>query len=452
MVEKSARDRAASVTPEWLAQQVAEPSAAGIAATLARLIRQEQIPAGVMLPPVRQLSAVLHVSPATTSAAWSMLRKQRMVEGRGRQGTWVSGRRRTLAPERFENVANLWQTGSLDLALAAPDPNLLPDLRHALQHSIGDPDVNTYVRPAITPALRDAVTPTWPGCPESFLAVNGGYEGLRLILQSTLVPGDYVAVADPSAPRILDLLELAGARIIPVTTDQEGPTHDSLRNALRNGPAIFLYEPRASSRLGITMSASRRDQLGSLLEESDALILEDDGLGELAASSYHGFAGQLPRRTVLVRSYSKSHGPDLRIAVIGGAEEPVRRAQMFLQFGAGWTSRHIQNALAWMLTDSQTQEQIRYARTVYAERRNSMIALLKHRDVNVADHDGLTIPVPVTNAQQALLVLASHRIAADAGRASVQQTPAQIVRLSIGRKFDNPERIADIYALAARAV
>lgn len=439
------------VTTAWLAEHIADPSALGIASTVTRMVRQGDIQPGSRLPTVRALAARLVVSPATVSAAWMTLRKQRIIDGSGRQGTWVLDGPRMIVPERFDHVAKFWKGGALDLSAAVPDPALLPDPYHAIARAHRDPNINSYARPDIIPALEEAVAPTWEWQPEQWLAVNGGYEGLGLLITSRVVPGDYVAVADPSTPRVLDILEQAGARTLPVETDNEGPKTASLMQALQRQPVAFVYEPRSSSRIGATLSGQRRDDLATVLEGTECLIIEDDGLGELSRAPYKGLGALFPARSVLIRTYSKSHGPDLRLAVIGGASDPVERARRLKQFGSGWTSRVLQGALAWMLSDDATCRQVAHARETYTERRHNMIHLFAERGVTVPDRDGLSISVPLLSEERGLLVLASHGIASDSDRSSSIRSTPPVARLATGIDLPEPERIADAYTMAALA-
>ncbi|WP_332760640.1 PLP-dependent aminotransferase family protein [Pseudarthrobacter sp.] len=438
----------------WLSAQISEASAAGIATTVTQLIRAGEVAAGVQLPTVRALAARLAVSPGTVSAAWNILRKQRVIEGSGRQGIRVLERPALLAPQRFENVSRYWQGDVLDLTLAAPDPLLLPDLAQAVANAAPDPEQNSYRRPGITPALVNAVKPGWGWEPDSWLAVNGGYEGILLLVSSSILPGQHVAVADPATPRLLDILELAGVVVVPVATDADGPIAESLKQALTKQPVAFIYEPCANSRSGTNMTPERRDLIAEVLRDTRVLIIEDDGLGDLALGPYAGLGALLPSQTVLVRSYSKSHGPDLRLAVVGGPAEPMERARLYRQFGAGWTSRTLQNALAWMLTSDAVRAQVQRARTEYAKRRTQMAELLADRGVVVESHDdGLGLWVPVLNEQQALLVLASHGVAAGgASGGAIRSGHRQSIRLAIGKQLERPDEVADLYAMASRAL
>lgn len=451
MPDLSLPDDVPAASSAWLAGHISEPSAIGISATIARLVRNGELAVNTRLPTVRALAQRLGISPATVSAALTTLRKQRIVDGGGRRGTWVRDGLAVARPARYENIAHLWPRQTLNLSRAVPDPALLPDLRPALEGALSDPNVHSYNVIAISEPLRAAAAASWPFEPTAWLAVNGGFEGIHLLLATSVVEGDYVAVEDPATPRLLDIIDNLGARVVPVATDESGPVPSSLRAAMRRHPAAFVYEPRASSRLGATLTAKRRDQIAEILSDESRLIVEDDGLGELSAEPYNGLGTLLPDTTVLVRSYAKSHSPDLRIGLMAGAEEPIERARVYRQFGAGWTSRVLQNALAWMLLDPTSQQTVSTARDIYRQRREHLTALLQERAVPVSNATGLAIWVPVASEREAQLVLASHGIAvAAAGESWTRPGPAAI-RLATGLEIPDPVALADAVALAVSA-
>lgn len=439
------------VDATWLAEQIADASAPEIAATVGKLIRSGSIAPGARLPAVRDLAARLHVSPATVSAAWGQLRRRNVIAGQGRQGSWVSFRPQRSGPQRYADIETLWSSTTRNLIHAVPDPNLLPDLQQALMAATSDRRMNSYYREQITDELRAAVEPTWPTASGELLVTSGGYEGLRLVLASGLMPGERVAVASPATARLLDILEHVGIRPIPVAIDAEGPVPESLRSALTHGPAAFIYEPRSSSHLGVSLTVDRRDVLANELSAANVLVIEDDGVGEIAEAPYFGVGEVLQEQTILVRSYSKTHGPDLRVAVVGGHAESVRRANDMLQYGSGWTSRILQNSLAHLLQDPVAQAKVRRARGIYSQRRHQLVRMLAEHGVQVRSHDGLSVSVPVRNEQQALLVLASHGIAAIGTGSASLEADVQAIRLPVGAEFQSPKEITEVFALSARA-
>ncbi|MFB4302724.1 aminotransferase class I/II-fold pyridoxal phosphate-dependent enzyme [Actinomadura sp. NTSP31] len=437
----------------WLAERIGDRTARGIAASMTHLIRSGDLPAGTRLPTVRGLAAELGVSPGTVADAWSTLRRHRVVSAQRRRGTVVIGPPNVPHPARYERIGEFGNRLAVDLAIAAPDPALLPPLDAALAAGARAPRLNDYTRETITPALRAAVEPGWPFPPAGLLTVGGGYEGVQLVCQTVAVPGDRVAVEDPTGARLLDILEAQGAEVVPVACDDEGPEPDALAEALAAKPAAFVYQPRAHTPRGHALTPARAAALAELLAPTNTLAIEDDGTGEVSSSPMVSVGAHLPERTVLVRSYSKSHGPDLRIAVIGGAAEPVERVRVLRSFGTGWTSRILQDALAHLLTDPAAVATVARARGTYAERREGLASALAERGVRTGNRDGLMLWVPVADESAALVTLAAHGVAAAPG-SRYQIAPAGAhVRIATSRLPDAPlgvAELADLMALAAR--
>ncbi|WP_143544507.1 MULTISPECIES: aminotransferase class I/II-fold pyridoxal phosphate-dependent enzyme [unclassified Rhodococcus (in: high G+C Gram-positive bacteria)] len=440
-----------AVSAAWLCAQLTEMSAPELASCVHRLVKTGDIPRGSALPTVRALASRMHVSPATISTAWGILRRQNVIDGSGRQGTWVVDGHFKVGPPRYETVGKEWRAGVLDLTLAPPDPALLPDLATAVHRSGTEPGLNSYRKESITDRLRDAVSPSWPWETSALVSVNGGYHGLLLVTSATVVAGDYVAVADPSAPRVLDILDHLGARMIPIPCDSHGPDPVALSRALERRPVAFLYEPRASSRMGVSVNAARRDELAGILRKTDLTIIEQDDMGEVSDAMYNGLGPVFPERTVLIRTYSKSHGPDLRLAIVGGAGELVGRAHDLRQFGDRWTSRLLQNALAWMLTDGDTRKLIAEARTEYRARRETLAAMFAREGITVSPGDGLSVNVPVFNERASLLALASHGIAANGSSGSSIRRIEPSLRLAVGASWELRDQIVAAYAAASGA-
>ncbi|MEO3828067.1 aminotransferase class I/II-fold pyridoxal phosphate-dependent enzyme [Actinomadura sp. B10D3] len=437
----------------WLAERIADRSARGIAAALTSLIRSGEIPAGTRLPTVRGLAAELRVSPGTVADAWTTLRRHRVVSAQRRRGTVVIGPPNVPHPARYERIGEFGTRLAIDLAVAAPDPALLPSLDAALAAGARTADLNDYTRETITPALRAAVEPDWPFPAPGLLTVGGGYEGVQLVCQTVAVPGDRIAVEDPTGARLLDILEAQGAEIVPVACDAEGPVPGSLAEALTSRPAAFVYQPRAHTPRGHALTAGRAADLAALLAPANTLVIEDDGTGEVSTSPAVSVGTHLPDRTVLVRSYSKSHGPDLRIAVVGGAAEPVERVRVLRSFGTGWTSRILQDALAHLLSDPPTRETVAHARRTYTERREGLAAALAERGVPTGNRDGLMLWVPVADESDALVTLAAHGVAAAPGSRYQVVPSAPHLRIATSRLHDLPfplPELADLIALAAR--
>lgn len=441
-----------TVEASRLAEHIGERSARGIASALTDLIRRGDIAEGTRLPTVRGLAAELGVSPATVADAWATLRRHRVVSTQRRRGTVVIGPPSVPHPARYERIGDFGSRLSIDLAIAAPDPALLPPLGRALAAAARTERLNDYARETITARLREAVEPGWPFAAEGWLVVGGGYEGVQLVCQTIALPGDRIAVEDPTGARLLDIFEALGAEPIPVACDRDGPIPSALARALEANPAAFVYQPRGHTPCGHALTPARAAELAALLAPAGTLAVEDDGIGEVSAAPAVSVGEHLPGRTVLVRSYSKSHGPDLRIAVLGGAGEAVEKVRVLRSFGTGWTSRILQDALAHLLGDPEAERAVVRARETYARRRDGLAAALAERGLPTANRDGLALWVPVADESEALVTLAAHGVAAAPGSRYQIITSRPHLRIATSRLPEDPARraeIAEVIALAA---
>ena len=171
----------------------------------------------------------------------------------------------------------------------------------------------------------------------------------------------------------------------------------------------------------------------------------------------------IPDQVLHIRSFSKSHGPDLRLAAVSGPTAllaPVRHARAI---GQGWTSRLLQRVLAGLLRDEDCVLGIASARAEYARRRDLVVTRLATHGIDVPGTDGLNIWVPVRDEAAAVLRLASQGIAVTPGSPfSVEHPagtagptgpagPAGHVRVTTGLIRENHAEVADLIAEAAAA-
>lgn len=186
-----------------------------------------------------------------------------------------------------------------------------------------------------------------------------------------------------------------------------------------------------------------------MLAGSDTLVIEDDGVGDVSIYPPVSLGTTMPERVVHIRSFSKSLGPDLRIAVLSAPAMVIRQIQSYRSFSSGWTSRLLQSATAWLLTDAETRRRVGRARAVYAERRQALTSCLASRGLAMPDSDGLCIWVPVESEQFALVTLAAHGIAVLPGSKCAIR-PTEHVRVATAILAEGHERVADALAKAAQ--
>ncbi len=388
---------------------------AEIASAIGRLISDGSIPSGDRLPTVRALARSLNVSPSVVADSWRRLHHAGLLATEGRRGSFVRARRQPEDPGRFWQVPVNPHTYRLDLSTGTPDPALLPPLGPALAALRDEPPVSSYLDQPTLPALSELLRERWPFEPAALTVVDGALDALDRIIAATVNYGDRVLVEDPGFPPTIDMLELAGAELIPVQMVEGGLDPDSLSRGLAMDPSLLVLQPRAHNPTGWSHDAERVDLLADLLEGSDLLIIEDDHSGEVSGSPLHSLGTRLPDQVVHIRSFSKAYGPDLRLAAVGGSGPVIEAMVHRRQLGPAWSSRLLQGVLLQLLTTRATAETVATAAATYSTRRTSLINSLRAHGVTVPGTSGINLWLEVGDETNALVALSARGIGAAPG-------------------------------------
>lgn len=428
---------------------ISDRTARGIAAGVGRLISSGQLAVGTRLPTVRELSKQLGVSPTTVSEAWQSLAAVGAIDARGRQGTFVRQPTGPATPRRYRRVTEGPGHFSLDLSTGTPDPALLPDLGPVIARVSRQSLTSSYLDQPVLPELAERVRADWPFPPEELTVVDGAMDALDRVASVIVRLGDRVAVEHPTFPPLLDLLELLGAEVIGIDMDDAGMVPEQLAAAVQAGITAVFLQPRAHNPTGITLTAARGRDLARVLAPSTAIVVEDDHSGDIASGALVSVGTWLPERTVHIRSYSKSHGPDLRLAAIGGAGEVVSAVANRRLLGPGWSSRILQAVLLEMLDHEPTIAAVTSARTEYAARRAGVTEVLAAAGVGFTGTDGINLWMQVADERSALLTLAAQGIGAAPGEPFMVREDVPSLRVTVGNIDRDLARYATRLAEAA---
>jgi DNA-binding transcriptional MocR family regulator len=431
-------------------QRLDEPSARGLAQAVATLIREGALRPGERLPPIRTVASELALSPTTVSSAWSRLARAGAVRTDGRRGTTVADHS-TPGANRYQQALERPAAFARDLSTGVPDADLLPSLTRALTSLTTAGTPGSYLDEPVLPELTEVLMSQWPYAVERLAVVDGAMDGLELVSRTALRFGDRVVVEHPCFPPLVDLLESVGVQLVPVPVDDEGLSPDGLRKALAAPVAAVFLQPRAQNPTGVTMTERRARELGALLEGTSALVVEDDSAGAAVGGDTVSLGRWRPGHTAYIRSFSKSHGPDLRLAALSAPPELLRALEARRQVGQGWSSRLLQRILLSLLTDAAALEEVQRAADEYARRRALVVAALARHGVEVAGTEGINIWVPVHDETAAVVRLASAGIGVTPGSPfTLLPGDGDHVRVTVGLVRDDHDELAEAIAAAAR--
>ena len=173
------------------------------------------------------------------AAAYQLLRDEGMAESRQDAGTRIVPHRTTpAAVHRADGFfAGMLETSVVDADLSLAVVDCAPQVAAALAEPasvLGDTQAVAATSgyfPLGLPALRAAFAAHLterlglPADPAQLIVTTGGQQALDLLIRCEVLPGQPVAVEDPTFPGVLDALYRAGARVIgPAASRPETPT------------------------------------------------------------------------------------------------------------------------------------------------------------------------------------------------------------------------------------
>ncbi|TDQ49960.1 aminotransferase class I/II-fold pyridoxal phosphate-dependent enzyme [Actinorugispora endophytica] len=402
---------------------------------------------GAALPPIRDLAGELGVNASTVATAYRLLRDRGLVETAGRRGTRV--RAQSAKAPREPGVRTV-PPGARDASNGNPDPRLLPDLGAALAAVAAARNGRhpLYDAPALSPRLLAVARELFAsdGVPaEEVTAVSGALDAIERLLRSGVRPGDAVAVEDPGWHSELDLVASLGLRRLPVRVDDEGMLVEDLAGALRSGARAVIVTNRAQNPMGSVLSARRAAALRAALAGHDRVLTIEDDHGFGFVDRPFAFLAGATGHWAVVRSVTKSYGPDLRLALLTGDPVTVDRVRAGHRLGPGWVSHVLQEAFVELWRAGAVDPARVDAH--YSERRAALIGALREHGLTGRGRSGLNVWVEVPEEATAVArLLADGWAVTPGGRFRTGSPPGIRVTVSGLDVEDMPGLAADIAA------
>ncbi|MFC8364293.1 PLP-dependent aminotransferase family protein [Streptomyces griseorubiginosus] len=214
---------------------------------------------------------------------------------------------------------------------------------------------------------------------DDVLVTTGSQQALSLLATALIEPGDTVLVESPCYLAALQAFGFAGARVVAVPGDEEGPDPAALEElVLRERPKLLYTVPTFQNPTGRTMSAARRAAVASVAARCGLWIVEDDPYGELRFEGervpWIAAHEEARDRVVLLGSFSKVMAPGLRLGWLRAPGELRRACAVAKQAADLHTPTVNQLAAARYLADRDLDAHVRRVAGVYGERRDAMLA------------------------------------------------------------------------------
>ena len=159
----------------------------------------------------------------------------------------------------------------------------------------------------------------WQVHPDQVLITTGSQQALDLVGKVMLDMGSRVMTQTPTYLGALQAFSVFEPEVIGLPNDDQGVQIAAMeREQLRYG-ARFLYPlPTFQNPTGLTLSASRREELASSLNALGLPVVEDNPYGELWFDNPPPapISSLLPEQSLYLGSFSKVLAPGLRLGYV----------------------------------------------------------------------------------------------------------------------------------------
>ncbi len=223
--------------------------------------------------------------------------------------------------------------------------------------------------------------------PENILVTTGSQQALDLIARTFLDEGSICSVCAPVYLGAASAFEVRSPQFILMEMDDDGPDVDSLRNRLRNFSNDemerfkFIYVvSNFDNPTGITVSRKKREQLLDVVEEFQLMLCEDDPYGALRYEgepipTIYEMAERrgLQDNVLLMNTFSKVLSPGLRLGIVVGNPEIIRRLVMGKQAADLCGSTLVQRLTARFMERYDFLDMIKPALKLYGIKKNEMM-------------------------------------------------------------------------------
>jgi len=211
-------------------------------------------------------------------------------------------------------------------------------------------------------------------------------QGLSLVAQVFVNPGDTVIVEEPSYLGAIQAFASMQAKFCTVPLDKDGMQMDILEDRLKELQKVhirpkFVYTvPNFHNPAGVTMTLERRKKLIELAHTYNLLIIEDDPYGEIRFEgepipSLLALGGK--DRVVALRTFSKISFPGLRLGWIVAREDIMSKIIIGKQ-AADLCSPAMTQYIAYeFVSRGWLDDYVNVVRCEYPKKKNAMISALE---------------------------------------------------------------------------
>ena len=307
----------------------------------------------------------------------------------------ISGIRKFL--EKVNSVE-----GAISLTIGQPDFEVPKVVEEAMIRAIKDKKT-TYTSNAGLIELRQEICAYLKSLdieytPNEICITAGGSEGLYSVLTAILNEGDKILIPNPAYPAYENISKILGADVINYSLTETFKVNiDDIKNKIVNNNIKCLILSFPCNPTGAILSKDERDELVTLIENEDILVITDDMYASIVFDEYYSVAqiNKIKDKIIYVSGFSKMFSmTGLRIGYVACVDKYMKEIMKVHQYNVSCTSSISQyGALAGLQYGLEDVENMRKA---FLRRKNYCVNKLKNLGIDVINPQGafyICIPI-----------------------------------------------------------
>lgn len=390
-------------------RQAAKPIYLQIRDRLSYLIKLKTLTSGDRLPSIRTLAKTLQVNKLTVIEAYSILEADGLIHARPGSGYFVNPIslisqpiESTFAPIQEvvipDNKAiSFFEIYQLSVQVKS-NPRAI-DFSSGFPISSGLKDLQRHARRAMKQVTETLFNYDFPQGQETLrqqiakmliqlglkvsandlIITNGSKQGLSLVMNHYLQPGDWIVTESPTYYGTLEIIENIGARVIGIPMQSSGMNLELLEQYLKSHrPKLIYTVSTLQNPTGITTTLQHRQQLLALAEQYGCLILEDNAYEGLNFAAVPPPIKSLDcsNTVIYTGTFSKTLMPGLRVGYLlatGKHYHSLLRQKLFHDLHVSTVSQAI---VSEYLASGQHRHHLNHLRASNLSSRNAMLQSL----------------------------------------------------------------------------
>jgi DNA-binding transcriptional MocR family regulator len=390
-------------------RQAAKPIYLQIRDRLNRLIKLGTFKAGDRLPSIRTLAKTIQVNKLTVIEAYSILEADGLIYARPGAGYFINSLA-TISQQTKSNFAPIQEVvipenksisfveiyqlsvqvkskpGAIDFSSGFPISSGLKDLQRHARRAMKQvtESLFNYDFPQGQETLRQQTAKMLIQLgleisAQDLIITNGSKQGLSLVMNHYLQPGDWIVTESPTYYGTLDIIENIGAKIIGIPMQSSGINLELLEQYLQSHRPKLIYTVSTfQNPTGITTTLQHRQQLLALAEQYGCLILEDNAYEGLNFASVPPPIKSLDCSDTVIYTgtFSKTLMPGLRVGYLlatGKHYRPLLQQKLFHDLHVSTVSQAI---VSEYLASGQHRHHLNHLRASNLSSRNAMLQAL----------------------------------------------------------------------------